>query len=141
MHDADHAAVGVDHWHGVQVVLVEEFGDIGLVHIGGAGQDARLGENLEMAARHPDDHARQRYRAPQSSVSGQQVDLGEGLGVAIEFPQSLDGICNRCFHVDSDKFRGHAAGSGIFVELKKLFDFMALLGLHLFEDGFRALVG
>ena len=36
---------------------------------------------------------------------------------------------------------GHAAGGGVAGEFEELFDLLALLGIHLFEDGLGALVG
>ncbi len=71
----------------------------------------------------------------------EEVDIGDGFDVAFEVAQCVDGLIDDARGGQGDVFGGHAAGGGVSGEFEEIFDVLALLGVHLFEDGLGAFVG
>jgi hypothetical protein len=139
--DADEAVGGVDDGEGAEVVLVEELGDLVFVLVGAAGDDAGFGEDFEAGFRAGEYEAGEGDDAAEDFGFVEEIDFGDGFGVAFEAAEGADAVGDGGGAGDGDVLSGHAAGGGVLAEFEEFADFLALLGVHFFEDGLGAVGG
>lgn len=135
LHNTHHAPLRIDHRQCVEIVLVEGLGQVVLPLLGGAGENARLGEHGEARLRLRHDEPCQGDNANQDAAMIEQIDLGYALGVAVEGAQRQDSLSDGGLRREIDKIGCHASGGAVLVKLKQLGYFLTLLRLHLFENG------
>ena len=92
---AGHAAMLVDHGQGVQVVLVEELGQLPLVQVGMAGADFRVCQHDQMRGGLRHHHARHGNHAFEDLILIDQIDGGDGFDVAIEGAHGVEVVGER----------------------------------------------
>src|SRR5208337_1731901 len=141
MNYAHHASLRVDHGQGVEVVLVEEFGQLVPVQADGTGEDASFSQRGEARLRLGHDNPGERYGAAQHALLVKQIDFSDALRVAVKSAQGLDSLGHGRVLAQGNEIRGHAAGGGFLVELEQLFDLLPLLRFHLLENGVGLLLG
>ena len=103
-----------------------------------SGSAAKLGEARVGVG---DDEFGERDGAEKLLILADEEDGAHALQAAIEVLQHLDRVMNAGRGGERHVIGGHAPGGGVFFKFEKLFDLLALFGLHLLENGVGALFG
>ena len=135
-YDADEFAVFIDHGESDEVVFVKEFGDF-VVAGGLVGEDKRLRSEREKRSILLGEYEfGEGNSTGQGTVGVDEIDGADGFDAAFEFAENADGVVHGGGDRQREEFSGHAAGGGFFAMFEKFDDFLAGLGLHLYEDLF-----
>jgi hypothetical protein len=140
VNNSDEPTLVVDDGQRTEVVFVEELGDLAAVSVDIAGNDVTLREGGQRSFGLGEQELDQRDKASDPLLPVEQVDIGDDLNVAFKVAQCVDGLIDDGHSGKSDIVGGHAAGGGVTGELEEILDVLALLWIHLFEDGLRTLI-
>ena len=139
--DAGEVRLVVEDGERAEVVLVEDLGDFAGGGVDAAADDMTLGEVGDGGLGGGEQELDDGDEAGELVFGVGEVDVGDGLGIALELAQGGDGVAGGGVAGEGDVVGGHEAGGGVGGELEEIFDFLALFGLHLFEDGVGAFFG